>query len=1284
MKIIRNFLRKNALKKNFILFDLSIHRAYVTGFLSIIIAVQVPQTSSYAQGFTLADHQLPKNYALPSPEALGITKVADVPVDLATGQVNISIPLYTIQTGKLTLPVSLSYDASGIRVEQEAGEVGLGWSLQAGGAITRRIRDKDDYQTSISYHGLGGDLWDSHIPDPIYPTMAEYDIAYKVASLNTADGQPDLYMYNAVGLTGKFINTGTANGIKLIPRRNVAVAGGYNSWAIIDERGYNYQFGDENNDIYYETNNLRTLASSVGGNADNAQMFRMAWYLKQITDAEKVNSINFEYQKTHLEYDNGRTQTQIYENGNFDYFSTDHLIDAAESRTIQRTDGSVIKKISFNEGTIEFINSMNNREDLLISPTPAQPRLESIIVKNRDGDIIKKINFGYSYFVAPNITNPTLKDKRLRLDFVTIENGNLPAEKYTFSYSNILPPSKKSFAQDHWGYYNGKDGNSTLIPSYSFLNHSFFSPMPDLLNCSTSKTMFNGAYRETDAEKVKAGVLTKIQYPTGGTVSFDFECHDINQTDDPVYDYEHIKPPCFVFKTSGTSYECPDGTISNNAGNTGIVKSTYLFTIPSNSFTASGVHAKFSALATWGGAATTIIQHSASAARLEKENTNGTYNIVEVFTYDNPNRTSSLEDCNDNILLGPGNYRVIAQTSGIGIQVRAYFETYVPKQILSASTIKKVGGLRIKSITYNDMVTGTSSVRNYLYKDISDQSKSSGYTFSPITSDSYVKSGYLYWGDKAKSPECWHWPSSEQQPVHIPCCFRQVSSLILSSTTNVETGDGANVNYEYVTITEGTGQNGKVVQQFNRAPGINLSYLDGLPLHTWVYDLSNILVQEVKNEYNSQPGTEEFFGYKITAKSNHPCAPAPDLVTINAQPGAGYGIGYDWKSIRMRSEWIALTQKKTTQYFPGSNPLTTVEEYTYNPLNLEPARIDQTISDGRKTTQRFKYPVDYNSIGTNPDNELNAVLVLNNQHVHNQVVEKYTSIPDLSGIEQIIAGSYIGFSPVLSSQVTEMTPEGPVSHYTAAQSDNLFSLEPANPLTSFQASHAATNGSTSVIEKDPGYKLQYSVLKYDTRLNPLETKDEHGTRTALIWIHNAAILATEVSNAAQSEIAYSSFEDPANSGNWDYDNSAIVGSDRITGVKCYNLSGNPVHKMNLPQKDYVISFWSKTPGVIVNGQSQPTLTGATIKGWTYYEYLSSAVTSVTVSGSGLVDELRLYPLGASMKTWCHTPLVGVNTTCDERNNIQYYEYDVMGRLSVVRDHYGNIIKKMDYGIQQAD
>ncbi len=80
----------------------------------------------------------------PSPQAAALARYASYQVNHTTGLPDISVPLYEICLGDFTLPVSIRYHASGARPEDIPTSVGSGWSLIAGGAVTRTVLGKPD------------------------------------------------------------------------------------------------------------------------------------------------------------------------------------------------------------------------------------------------------------------------------------------------------------------------------------------------------------------------------------------------------------------------------------------------------------------------------------------------------------------------------------------------------------------------------------------------------------------------------------------------------------------------------------------------------------------------------------------------------------------------------------------------------------------------------------------------------------------------------------------------------------------------------------------------------------------------------------------------------------------------------------------------------------------------------------------------------------------------------------------------------------------------------------
>src|SRR6266404_6461026 len=102
-------------------------------FLAVILILQICQ-STFAQTPQPMFQQ--PQLVITSPEAASLYAVKDVPIDYSSGTANIDIPIYTIKDGNISIPISITYNTSGIRVQDVSGVIGLGWNLNVGGEIT--------------------------------------------------------------------------------------------------------------------------------------------------------------------------------------------------------------------------------------------------------------------------------------------------------------------------------------------------------------------------------------------------------------------------------------------------------------------------------------------------------------------------------------------------------------------------------------------------------------------------------------------------------------------------------------------------------------------------------------------------------------------------------------------------------------------------------------------------------------------------------------------------------------------------------------------------------------------------------------------------------------------------------------------------------------------------------------------------------------------------------------------------------------------------------------------
>src|SRR5260221_164128 len=157
----------------------------------------------------------------PTPGAMKMTEYYAQRPSMYTGTANVSVSLHTIDFDGMKLPLSISYNATGVRTNEEAGEVGLGWALNATGVISRTIRGVDDFFPGYNYkyvgyvnntraitHVMGNEYNNPSVPQVKQPDPAAGDTsyyAYLLASL--PDTQPDVFSYNFFGYSGSFILT---------------------------------------------------------------------------------------------------------------------------------------------------------------------------------------------------------------------------------------------------------------------------------------------------------------------------------------------------------------------------------------------------------------------------------------------------------------------------------------------------------------------------------------------------------------------------------------------------------------------------------------------------------------------------------------------------------------------------------------------------------------------------------------------------------------------------------------------------------------------------------------------------------------------------------------------------------------------------------------------------------------------------------------------------------------------------------------------------------------------
>jgi hypothetical protein len=467
-----------------------------------------------AHGVAIAKHEFKaKRVIPPAPEAAELGKYGNTPISLFTGTPKVSIPLCELKGSSLSVPVSLSYNAGGFKPNDIATWVGLGWSLNAGGVVTRSVMANPDnysnyFNTANTYTNI--------------PAQADlfqnYDYMRKIQT-GEWETQPDVYYYNFGNNSGKFVIKQDESVLKK-EKNNLKISHCVNcvasssSFTIVDEAGITYDFRD------VEISTTTTDDVSVGGPASSLQYtFPSSWYLTSITSADGRESIHFTYHNTGThrlfrDFMSGESQTySVKTPPGGQLTGTSSSNQPSQMVEVNRKYLSRISLVrnGVETGYVEVASAIDQRQDLNHFDFPGERLVQNIKSYSRkneqDYSLVKQYNFTFSYFQSAN-------GKRLRLDDIydiPVDGNTVPKPPYAFEYNNQEVPPYGSLSIDHWGFFNGAP-NTTLIPTTD-IGGSFLP-------------FGGGADRNPDLAGSLCSVLQKIKYPTGGYTSFEYELHD--------------------------------------------------------------------------------------------------------------------------------------------------------------------------------------------------------------------------------------------------------------------------------------------------------------------------------------------------------------------------------------------------------------------------------------------------------------------------------------------------------------------------------------------------------------------------------------------------------------------------------------------------------------------------------------------------------------------------------------------------------------------------------------
>lgn len=999
----------------------------------------------------------------PSPEAAALAKFADIPVSLYTGVPKISIPLLKITERDLLLPVTLDYHTSGHKVEDQATRLGLGWSLNAGGIVTRVIRGlPDEYAPGGFLNQASGQTTSasSYFNADVDDKSHWYDAMVR----GCRNAEPDTYFFRFGPYAGKFqfnwkgeiVHSSNQN-LRISPiGLNTNDDKFIQGWDITTPDGLRWTFDtrESTSSILSATELLTDPCRSIM----NTNQPPHTWHLSEVASSSSNSHIRFFYEPYSTKTERWSMETII------------HPSTVPERQKITSlTNGMQLSKIttSSNEVSIEFVTG------LLEEATEESPQLRTLdkIIVNSQQSPIRTWLFEYDKSLG-RLTLRSVKEVG--------EFEGIPPFRFNY-YKGVLPKSL-SFRQDHWGFPNNNP-KQMMTPGQT-------------LDTANGVVSLPGADRSPAPENARIGMLREIIYPTGGKDIFEFEPHD--------YSFEQDKQLSkAVSVQASVSGFAPDSQTKPNE--------TFVdrkpFTLPENPSGSEpkGQEAVLSVTFTIG----TVFATGLFAPKIAIVNKEGkeVFSLVGSGTVDsdgepskiqhtlvfNPNSTPPKPATLPPRELPPGQYDFVCTCKvppkNLGINsVAASMQWEVPTGE-STTPIVQGGGVRIKRHLRSFGFQIPDYIRNFQYEmDVAGERVSSG---------SLHESALIY-----------SIQMTFLKPVGLGTTIplsESVQKLVRFSQNRSALGttSGSHVGYKKVIVTEGDlekSSNGRTEYEFSSAidfpdtivdqlpfpPARIVDFKRGLLTKKTEYDAENAIIRRIESQYHFFEKTNE--GVKVAWK-------VPFLGGTLGETGpTGPGFIDRYAVIRYENVIGYSRLKSQTESTFGSNnentPFVVTTRYEFDETGHKQLTSEETDLEDSVLRTEHKYPSDY-KVGANQ-----AIDALVDQHRINIPIESAT----------FIKGSNLITAERRPFELVDQKPR-----------------QVAREVAAIEENHPADGDIFESLSEL--YETRQRILAYDFHGNMLEQTGPGGLTTSFLWSSNSTQLIAEIRNASQRQVYFQNFED---------------------------------------------------------------------------------------------------------------------------------------------------------------
>jgi hypothetical protein len=1091
----------------------------------------------------------------PSPTAANLGKYGEIPVTYYTGLPNVTIPIFTVTGNELSLPITLSYNFNGHQPTQKASSVGLGWTLQAGGVITRTIGDKIDPPNG----------YDRATANNVNPTDEYLRNSYE---FNMYDNLPDIYSFNFGNYSGKFI---LFDGIPyLIPDQKLKITrAGSNGFQIVTEDGTKYLFDDVE----------MTLPRISEGSPYQLPPHPSAWYLTRITNATGTESISFNYTSDGrvLQYGmRSQTYNEIRQSTGYPQYQVQPTNTPGPIGDVfpTRVDMLRLTSIVSDKYAVTFAGGSTQREDIE-TESGITKELSSIFVYASDGAMVKRFDLEHDYFGSGGVSY-----KYLKLKSIT-DRGAGTAETV--------------FAKHEFEYYNEESGFGTGTLSYvdvfGYLIGGGY--MPGNMYIS-NKIYPYGTNRDPVFDGMVTGTLKKISYPTGGSSVFTYEQNRA------LKDYSYVSYPDNVLAQSDRG----------NPATTNLIYSTNTFVITQP----QQVKVRFGR--------TPKIPWDPSTGPAEVEHDNvAEVELAQVTVVEGEPETVGpafwsgkiIFNANNGgleqmVTLEPGKYRVRSICDHRELQAFGVVEytvhTDTPNPGIDAP------GIRLKAVTTENGY-GKSMTKQYSYVD------DLGFSTGVLLGSNWYSA--REWTDVFHSTQVladvwWnvylsHTSMLAESPgLGLPFYYRRVreEAVNTSDPTDIHRTD---YTFDYFANTKAVEMIEKVDYKkvgSSFVPHARQENTFSIDYPGEAFGGMSVFVNGRRTTYEAQWTTENLYGFELRLEY------------------------VSWK-------YPVLT--RNTTYENGQALVTESKSFYDANANRNRVGMRTTTSDGRSLYTKYKYPEDYANFVT-------AASHLKSLHILSAVIE-----------EQV----WMKKDPVANPNDSVMI-NGKINVYQNGRIKEIYVFESVDGINQPDNETPPGQGSYQTLISDSRYKKKIEFT-YDAsgRVKSQQLTDH--APVSYLWGYDMIFTSgspagskifpiAEIKNASAAQVFHTSFEDAT---------GTIMTS--VTGKKA---KGGAFTIPGSFTGNYTLTYWQKS------GNGNWTLVSNT---------LTDPAGIVIGDSNSTIDEVRLYPSSAVMTTYTYDPRYGISSVNDANNVVSYFDYDKMGRLSVMKDKAGYILKTYQYHIK---